>query len=117
MPKYLNTTTLSISNFNMDCDKVVELMRNAGITGSVTKTSSVVCSGEKSSCTRTFSLEPGCRIVGLKDDRVKSTWNTMKKHFNLDCAHVSRPGFFSGCIHDYISVSDDSKCPGFLSER
>ena len=105
----MESINLSISNHKMDCAEVVKLMQQAGIVGSVTKTHSVVCSGKKLSCSRVCTLEPGCRIVGLKDGAVKDLWEKTQKHFDLTCAHVSRPGVFSGCIHDYLAAS---RCPG-----
>ena len=97
-----STLALSISNHNMDCAEVVKLMQQAGIAGSVTATQSVVCaSGNSPRCVR----EPGCRIVGLQHADATALWVKVQRHFDLNCAHVSRAGVFSGCIHDYLSAS------------
>ena len=101
MEKYDNTTSvISISSKNINCSKVVELLKKQKIVCSVSENASVQCDTKKNICW----IEEGCNITlgGLKPEFINPmVWEPLKKEFNLDCAHLWIHGKYRGCVESY----------------
>jgi hypothetical protein len=95
--------TLSISSSVLpNCEKVIRKLKKAGIVSSVAPIKSVRCNYGQCRCW----VERGCRIT-LEEMRAKDikskVWVPFEKEFHLGCAHLSVPGQYEGCIHDFQS--------------
>jgi hypothetical protein len=84
-----------------NCKSVVSQLARAGIQCSVTDTTSIRCKAGQ--CWR----EGGCRIVRtISDPRdVTELWRVLQNTHPLQCAHLSIPEVFNGCILDYLRPS------------
>jgi hypothetical protein len=97
-----NTCTLSVSSEKIkDCNSIVSALSEAGIQCSVTHNTSIQC--ESGKCW----IERGCRIVRSVSGKheVTKMWDVLKETCAFQCAHLSIPGNFQGCILDYTRPS------------
>jgi hypothetical protein len=98
-----NTSILSISSDKLNnCNKVVEFFKKNKIMCSVSENISVI------SYKNEFKIEKGCNIIfnSHKPTMINHNfWNSIKKEFNLTCAHLKVEGKYKGCINDYLRDS------------
>ena len=109
LPTYPNLSDkikLSVSSKNIkNCDEIVQILKTCGIYSIVKSNKSIVNYNKK------YVIENGCQISMFTNNmtEVNEVWTTVKKKYDLDCAHLSIRGKFSGCVYNFFS---ESKCPG-----
>lgn len=97
-------TTLSVSGPRIDnCNEIVRIMQQLGISGDVTPNISVLGDTKTS-----YRIENGCRII-MGDGWNKKFWETLQRNYDLGCAHIDVPGRFNGCVYDWTRQSDCSR--------
>jgi hypothetical protein len=102
------TSYLTISNKNLDCKEVFNLLKHNGIICNISNNKSIVYNNSSN----VYEEENGCNITlcGLNPKYIKEDlWGPLSKKFNLDCAHLEIKGYYIGCIRNFIRKSD---CPG-----
>ena len=97
------TSTLHISQKNLDCQKVTDTLVRCGVCSHVTPNSTV----QYDPVTKRHQRENGCSIVicelnkkYIKDD----VWAPLKTEFGLTCAYLDVAGHYQGCV---LKLPDD----------
>lgn len=89
------SSTLSVSQKEkLNCREMAEYLSKFGIITSIT-----------SNISTQPELEYGCRLsqgIVSKND-IDFIWGKLSKKYNFQCAHLSIPNKFDGCILDYLN--------------
>ena len=102
-------TRLSVSSPEIrSCSDVVEELRAAGLPCDVTPNWTVVRTQSPNDREEPFRTEQGCRVL-LTEGWEPKAWRVLRDRFRLQCAHLSIPGRFEGCVRDWERAS---VCPG-----
>ena len=97
------STTLTISNKNLDCNLVLYDLHKCGYTNvNIIPGKSIVDNDIEKSCSIVFS-----KSFGNNKDNINTLWNTMKNNYNLTCCHLNISGEYAGCVLNWLR---DSLC-------
>lgn len=105
--KYHNSTvmTLSVSSSKKSCDcaSIVDRLAQSGCVEDVKAVSTW-------SATSQQPAAPGCDVtIVAPPANISTIWNVLKSsHPEFQCGHLTIPGLFVGCIHDFFAPT---RCP------
>ena len=110
MNNYDGTTSdLTISSRKeINCDKVLETLRQSGVMCVIIPQKSVIC--KNTHCW----IEKGCniKITGLAHKEIeKKVWDPLQEKFDVTCAHLDIHGYYIGCIKNFIRPSNCPQTP------
>ena len=97
------TSVLNISNKNLNCNKIINILLKNKIISNVKENKSIIC--DNNNCW----VENGCEITlcGLKPKYIeKKVWNPIKNICDIKCAHLNIKGYYKGCILNFIRKSN-----------
>jgi len=97
---------LTVSNKGLDCTQLAHYLNKIGVSGvNIVRGISIEPKGLEQSCMMRLPREYG------HENRVelKLLWFSLKTRYKFDCAHLTVPGAWSGCVLNWFS---DSLCPG-----
>ena len=98
------TTILNISGEKIDdkCTNVLNFFKKNKINCNIIPSKTIIDNNNK------IEIENSCRITicGLNTKYIgNKVWYPLEKKFNLDCCHLEIPGFYSGCIKNFLAPS------------
>tara|TARA_B100000963_G_C22505338_1_gene615739 strand:- start:695 stop:1006 length:312 start_codon:yes stop_codon:yes gene_type:complete len=97
---------LSVSNENLNCLELSNFLTKCGvINASVISNIGIVEKKIERGCVIRLGTEYATRNHFL----MQELWNNLERKYHFDCAYLSIPSIYSGCIKDWIRKSD---CPG-----
>lgn len=100
-----HSAQLSVSTPTLQCEDIVQSLLRGGIMASVAQNRSIVCDAAQR-----CRVENGCRILfnRVSRDELQDTWQMLRDQHALECAHISIPTIYTGCIWDFLKPS---ACP------